>query len=233
MIGTLVNTATVIVGSIIGIFLKKGIKDNYQTAFFQVVGLITLCIGVSMVYSISHLIIVIVSLVLGTLLGTWMDIENQIERFGNSLKRKLKVGNDRFSEGLITATLLFCVGSMTIVGTIQEGMGISSDLLLVKAVLDGFSSIILASVFGVSILISAVPLLIIQGELTLLAMLLGEFFSAEMIAALTAVGGIILMGLGINILGIKKLAVANMLPALLLVILFVWIYQKSGITFGL
>ena len=117
-----------------------------------------------MVYSISHLIIVIVSLVLGTLLGTWMDIENQIERFGNSLKRKLKVGNDRFSEGLITATLLFCVGSMTIVGTIQEGMGISSDLLLVKAVLDGFRQLFGFRFLESAFFFSAVPLLIIQED---------------------------------------------------------------------
>lgn len=229
MIGTIVNTATVIVGSLIGMFFSKGIKNEYRTAFFQVIGLVTVAIGVGMVYAINHLVIVIISLVIGTLLGTWWDIENQIERFSNYLKKRLKIGNERFSEGLITTVLLFCVGSMTILGTIQEGMGISSDLLITKAILDGFSSIILASVFGISVLFSAIPLFLIQGGLTLLAMQLGAFISDEMVAALTAVGGVMLIGLGFSILEIKKIPIANMLPALLVVILLVWIYRHSGI----
>lgn len=229
MIGTIVNTATVIVGSLIGMFFSKGIKNEYRTAFFQVIGLVTVAIGVGMVYAIEHLVIVIISLVIGTLLGTWWDIENQIERFSNYLKKRLKIGNERFSEGLITTVLLFCVGSMTILGTIQEGMGFSSDLLITKAILDGFSSIILASVFGISVLFSAIPLFLIQGGLTLLAMQLGAFISDEMVAALTAVGGVMLIGLGFSILEIKKIPIANMLPALLVVILLVWIYRHSGI----
>jgi len=229
MIGTIVNTATVIVGSLIGMFFSKGIKNEYRTAFFQVIGLVTVAIGVGMVYAIEHLVIVIISLVIGTLLGTWWDIENQIERFSNYLKKRLKIGNERFSEGLITTVLLFCVGSMTILGTIQEGMGISSDLLITKAILDGFSSIILASVFGISVLFSAIPLFLIQGGLTLLAMQLGAFISDEMVAALTAVGGVMLIGLGFSILEIKKIPIANMLPALLVVILLVWLYRHSGI----
>ncbi len=229
MIGTIVNTATVIVGSLIGMFFSKGIKNEYRTAFFQVIGLVTVAIGVGMVYAINHLVIVIISLVIGTLLGTWWDIENQIERFSNYLKKRLKIGNERFSEGLITTVLLFCVGSMTILGTIQEGMGFSSDLLITKAILDGFSSIILASVFGISVLFSAIPLFLIQGGLTLLAMQLGAFISDEMVAALTAVGGVMLIGLGFSILEIKKIPIANMLPALLVVILLVWIYRHSGI----
>jgi len=229
MIGTIVNTATVIVGSLIGMFFSKGIKNEYHTAFFQVIGLVTVAIGVGMVYAIEHLVIVIISLVIGTLLGTWWDIENQIERFSNYLKKRLKIGNERFSEGLITTVLLFCVGSMTILGTIQEGMGISSDLLITKAILDGFSSIILASVFGISVLFSAIPLFLIQGGLTLLAMQLGAFISDEMVAALTAVGGVMLIGLGFSILEIKKIPIANMLPALLVVILLVWLYRHSDI----
>lgn len=229
MIGTIVNTATVIVGSLIGMFFSKGIKNEYRTAFFQVIGLVTVAIGVGMVYAIEHLVIVIISLVIGTLLGTWWDIENQIERFSNYLKKRLKIGNERFSEGLITTVLLFCVGSMTILGTIQEGMGISSDLLITKAILDGFSSIILASVFGISVLFSAIPLFLIQGGLTLLAMQLGAFISDEMVAALTAVGGVMLIGLGFSILEIKKIPIANMLPALLVVILLVWLYRHSDI----
>ena len=229
MIGTIVNTATVIVGSLIGMFFSKGIKNEYRTAFFQVIGLVTVAIGVGMVYAIEHLVIVIISLVISTLLGTWWDIENQIERFSNYLKKRLKIGNERFSEGLITTVLLFCVGSMTILGTIQEGMGISSDLLITKAILDGFSSIILASVFGISVLFSAIPLFLIQGGLTLLAMQLGAFISDEMVAALTAVGGVMLIGLGFSILEIKKIPIANMLPALLVVILLVWLYRHSGI----
>ena len=224
MIGTLVNAGAVIAGGIVGMLLNKSLHDRYKTIYFQAVGLFTLAIGISMVYNMQHILIVVGSLAIGSLLGEWMNLEKGAERVSQYLKTKFRIGNDRFSEGLITAFLLYCIGSMTILGAIQEGTGGSSDLLLTKSLMDGFSSILLASAFGVGVIASAIPLLIFQGGLTLLAMYASSFFSPQIIQGLTSVGGILLIGLGINILEIKKLRIMNMLPALLVVILLLYLF---------
>jgi uncharacterized membrane protein YqgA involved in biofilm formation len=224
MIGTLVNAGAVIAGGIVGMLLNKSLHDRYKTIYFQAVGLFTLAIGISMVYNMQHILIVVGSLAIGSLLGEWMNLEKGAERVSLYLKTKFRIGNDCFSEGLITAFLLYCIGSMTILGAIQEGTGGSSDLLLTKSLMDGFSSILLASAFGVGVIASAIPLLIFQGGLTLLAMYASSFFSPQIIQGLTSVGGILLIGLGINILEIKKLRIMNMLPALLVVILLLYLF---------
>ena len=224
MIGTLVNAGAVIAGGIVGMLLNKSLHDRYKTIYFQAVGLFTLAIGISMVYNMQHILIVVGSLAIGSLLGEWMNLEKGAERVSRYLKTKFRIGNDRFSEGLITAFLLYCIGSMTILGAIQEGTGGSSGLLLTKSLMDGFSSILLASAFGVGVIASAVPLLIFQGGLTLLAMYASSFFSPQIIQGLTSVGGILLIGLGINILEIKRLRIMNMLPALLVVVLLLYLF---------
>jgi uncharacterized protein len=228
MIGTLVNTAAVIVGGTIGLLLKKNMPERVTTIYFQAVGLFTLAIGISMVVKMEHILIVVGSLAIGSLLGEWMNIEVGAERMSNYLKRRFKIGSDKFSEGLITAFLLFCIGSMTILGTIQEGTGGSSDLLFTKSLMDFFSAMLLASAFGFGVIVSAIPLLLFQGALTLLAMYAGSFFSPTIIEGLTSVGGILLIGLGINILEIKKLRIMNMLPSLIVVALILWVYMKYG-----
>jgi len=222
MIGTLVNTAAVIVGGTIGLLLKKNMPERVTTIYFQAVGLFTLAIGISMVVKMEHILIIVGSLAVGSLLGEWMNIEAGVERMSEYLKKRFRIGSEKFSEGLITAFLLFCIGSMTILGTIQEGTGGSSDLLFTKSLMDFFSALLLASAFGFGVIFSAIPLLLFQGALTLLAMYAGSFFTPIIIQGLTSVGGILLIGLGINILEIKKLRIMNMLPALVIVILFLW-----------
>ena len=222
MIGTLVNTAAVIVGGAIGLLLKKNMPQRITTIYFQAVGLFTLAIGISMVVKMDHILIVVASMALGSLLGEWLNIEAGAEKLSEYLKKKFRIGSDKFSEGLITAFLLFCIGSMTILGTIQEGTGGSSDLLFTKSLMDFFSSILLASAFGFGVIISAIPLFIFQTILTLIAMYACRLFTPEIIQGLTSVGGILLIGLGINILEIKKLRIMNMLPALVVVALLLW-----------
>lgn len=229
MIGTVVNTTAVVIGSCIGLGLKKSIPESYKNIFFQTTGLITLALGFAMVASMKHLIVVIFSMVIGTFFGTWCKIEERIERLGEVLKNRFNIHGERFSEGLITAFLMFCVGSMTILGAIEEGLGKSSDLLITKSVLDGFSSIILSSVFGIGVLLSALPLFLFQAAITLLAMQVAPFFTSEMIECLTSVGGIMMIGLGLNILEIKKIPVSNMLPALLFVCLFMFAFQNINV----
>ncbi|MDD3787176.1 MAG: DUF554 domain-containing protein [Petrimonas sp.] len=225
MIGTLVNTVAVAAGGMIGLVLKKNMPERVTTIYFQAIGLFTLAIGMSMAVKMEDILIVVASLAIGSLLGEWMNIEKGATGMSVYLKKKFRVGNEKFSEGLITAFLLFCVGSMTILGTIQEGTGGSPDLLYTKSLMDFFSAILLASAFGFGVVVSAVPLLIFQGALTLLAMYAGSFFTDEIILGLTSVGGVLLVGLGINILEIKKLRIMNMLPALVVVVLLLWIFK--------
>ena len=184
-----------------------------------------------MVWNLDHILIIISSMVLGGILGEWWNIEKGTEQLSEWIKKKLHIGSERFSEGLTTAFLLFCIGAMTIMGAIEEGTGGTSKLLLTKSVMDGFSSIILGSAFGVGVVFSAIPLLVYQGGLTLLAEYASEFLSAEMIKALTSVGGILLIGLSINILEIKKIRITNMLPALVVVVLLMWLVAKFHLAF--
>ena len=222
MIGTFVNAGAVIAGGIAGMLFNKSMPDRFKTIYFQAIGLFTIAIGISMVWNMQHILIIVSSLAIGSLLGEWWNLERGIERLSNFLKTKLRIGSEKFTEGLITSFLLYCVGSMTILGAIQEGTGGSSDLLLTKSLMDGFSSVILASAFGVGVVVSALPLLIFQGGLTLLAMYAGTFFTPEIIQGLTNTGGILLIGLAINILEIKKLRIMNMLPSLVVVALLLW-----------
>lgn len=222
MIGTIVNTVAVVAGGIIGLFLKKNMPERITTIYFQAVGLFTLAIGISMAVKMDHILIVVSSLAIGSLIGEWLDLEKGVEKLSEYLKKRFRIGNEKFSDGLIAAFLMFCVGSMTIIGTIQEGTGGSSDLLFTKSLMDFFSSILLASAFGVGVIVSALPLFVFQASLTLIAMFAGTFFTAKIILGLTSVGGILLMGLGINILEIKKLRVMNMLPSLIIVALLLW-----------
>ena len=222
MVGTLVNTVAIIAGGTIGLMLKKKMPERVTTIYFQAVGLFTLAIGISMVVKMEHILIVVGSLALGSLLGEWFNIEVGAERMSNYLKHRFRIGNEKFSQGLVTAFLLFCIGSMTIVGTIQEGTGGSPDLLYTKSLMDFFSAMLLASAFGVGVVVSALLVFVFQGSLTLLAMYAGSFFTNKIILGLTNVGGILLIGLGFNILEIKKIRIMNMLPALVIVALLLW-----------
>ena len=225
MIGTLVNTAAVIIGGLIGLVLKKRMPDRVTTIYFQAIGLFTLAIGASMAVSMEKILIVVSSLALGSLLGEWCDLERGVEKLSEYLKVRFKIGSEKFSEGLVTSFLLFCVGSMTILGTIQEGTGGSPDLLFTKSSMDFFSAILLTSALGVGVLFSSIPLFIFQAAITIIARYAASFFTEDIILGLTNVGGILLIGLGINILGIKKLRIMNMLPSLVVVVLFLWLFK--------
>ena len=223
MIGTLVNTGAVIVGSVIGLVFKKALPEKYQTIYFQAVGLFTLLLGVKMSLGISAPLLVVLSLVLGGITGEAIRLEDRVEQLGCWIKAKTNSQNDKFTDGLTTAFLLFCMGAMTITGAIEEGFGKTSDLLLTKSIMDFFSSIMLASALGIGVLFSAILVLAFQGGITLLVSFIGKDIPMEVISEITVVAGIILIGLGINLLEIKKLKIINLLPALLFISIFVWI----------
>ncbi|MCU4165339.1 DUF554 domain-containing protein [Carboxylicivirga caseinilyticus] len=221
--GTLVNIVAVLIGSTIGMVVGSRLPQRVVKSVFQAIGLFTIVIGIVMALKGSEMLVIVFSLIIGTIIGELLRIDESTERMSAKIKRILKVGNPHFSEGLITSFLLFCMGAMTILGAIDEGLGNGSEILFTKSMMDGFSSMALASVMGVGVTFSIVPMLIYQGGITLLAYWLGDFMAQQIISELTAVGGILLIGLGINILEIKQLKIMNMLPALLLVILFTWI----------
>ena len=223
MIGTLVNTGAVILGSSIGLVFKKALPEKYQTIYFQAVGLFTLLLGVKMSLDIAAPLLVVLSLVLGGMTGEAVKLEARVEQLGIWIKAKTNSQNDKFTDGLTTAFLLFCMGAMTITGAIEEGFGKTSDLLLTKSVMDFFSSVMLASALGMGVLFSAFLLLAFQGGITLLVSLIGKNIPSEIISEMTVVAGIILIGLGINLLEIKKLKIINLLPALLFICIFIWV----------
>ncbi|MCK4694595.1 MAG: DUF554 domain-containing protein, partial [Candidatus Cloacimonetes bacterium] len=193
---------------------------------FQGIGIFTIFLGIVMAMKSTEFLIIIISIVAGSILGELLNIEKWFDKLSSKLKVKLKFTNTKFSEGLVTAFLLFCMGSMTILGAIEEGLGGKPNLLLTKSIMDGFSSIALSSALGIGVLFSVIPLLIYQGGLTLLTKFFGNYFNDNYINNLSSVGGLLLIGMGIRILEIKKIRVLNMLPALLIVLIMTYIVGK-------
>jgi len=216
IIGTLVNAGAVILGSTIGLLIQKKLPERITRVAFQGIGLFTIFLGIYMALKTSNFLIIIFSILIGSIIGAGIDIDKYMNRFGEFLKKKIKTKSEKFTLGMVTAFLLFCMGSMTILGAIEEGLGGYPHLLFAKSVLDGFASIALASTLGIGVMFSIIPLIIFQGALTLFASLFQNILSTPVIDEITAVGGLILIGLCINILEIKKLKVINMLPAIII-----------------
>ena len=227
--GTLFNVATVLLGSSLGLLFKRMISDELNKKVFFVMGLFTLVLGFSMAVESTDFILMFLSIVFGTIIGEDWNLDKTIVKFTEKLKRKINIKDDKFSDGLVTAFLLFCIGSMTIVGSIDEGLGKSPDILYTKAVMDGISSIILASAFGIGVLFSVFPMLIFQGGITILVFYYKDFLPLELIDHISAVGGVLIIAIGFKILGYKKINPTNMLPSLLAVILLFFIKTQLGI----
>lgn len=224
VMGTLINVGAVILGSLIGLMINRKLPSAIVRIIFQAIGLFTLVLGMSMALRTEHYVIVILSLVMGAVCGEWIDLDRRLNSWSERLKSSLKLGNEKFSEGMLTAFLLYCMGAMTIMGAIEEGVEGTYEILLLKSLMDGISSIALASGLGIGVMFSSIPLLIYQGGLTLISSVIGERFTDVIISDLSATGGILLIGLGINILEIKKLRILNMIPALVFVVLLSYFF---------
>jgi len=207
--------------------LKKSIPEKYHTILFQAIGLFTLMLGFQMTLKSENPLIVVFSLIFGGLIGEFFSLEERIYIWGERLKTKIGSSNHHFTEGLVSAFLLFCVGSMTLVGTINEGLKHDPSLLLIKSVMDGFVSITLASTYGIGVLFSAIPLFLFQIGLTLTAHFSASLFSEGMIHEISAVGGMLIIGIGLDLLQIKKLKLINFLPALVVVVLLFWLVYQA------
>ena len=226
-IGTLINMGTVTIGSLIGLYLQGIFPANIQLIIFQAIGLGTLVLGVMMSLKVpeGYLLNFIFSLILGGVVGELLGVQTALKGLGDTIKAVLDITEGAFTEGLITAFLLFCIGSMTFVGAIEEGLEGKRDLLLVKSTLDGISAIAFAATYGIGVLFSILPMLIFQGGITLLARQLQQFFTLTMIAQLSAVGGALIIGIGINILGLGAINVENLLSGLLVTLPLTWFQQ--------
>lgn len=216
MLGVIVNVITVILGSSIGLLFKKGIPERVSTAAMTGLGACTLYIGISGSLCGENVLIVIASIVLGVITGTLLNIDGAINRLAESVERKFRKDGEKVSiaEGLVTATLLFCVGSMTVTGSIQAGLTGDNSVLITKATLDFVSSMMLASSLGVGVLCASAAVFVIQGGLVLLAGFISPFMSAGAINEMTCVGSILIMMIGTNLMGITKIKVADFLPAI-------------------
>lgn len=233
MTGTLINVGAVIIGSSVGLLVRSRLPEKYTQILFQVFGLFTVFLGIKMAFATNNIMVMIFSLLLGSLLGEWWNIEKGMDRLGNTIRKRTGSRNDRFSEGFVTAFLVFCMGSMTILGAVEEGLGNPPNLLLTKSLMDGFSSMALASALGAGVLFSVIPLLLYQGGLTLFAGYISEVLSEDVVAELSAVGGVLLMGLGLVLLELKKVRVMNMIPALVIVVpLAIWLPPLLEKLFG-
>ena len=218
LLGVIVNVITVILGSCIGLLLKKGIPEKVSTATMIGLGACTLYIGISGSLCGENVLIVIASVVLGVISGTLLNIDGAINKLAKSVEERFKKDGQNVSiaEGLVTATLLFCVGSMTVTGSIQAGLTGDNSVLITKASLDLVSSMMLASSLGVGVLLASVSVFAIQGGLVLLAGLIAPFMSMSAINEMTCAGSILIIMIGTNLMGITKIKVADFLPAIIL-----------------
>lgn len=221
MLGTWINVSAVAAGSLVGMAIGNRLPERIRQIVFTGLGLMTLGIGVSMVIRGSRPLIIITSIVLGAVIGELINIERQLERFAGWLQTRVKVGGANFIRGFVTASLLFCVGPMTVVGSIQDGLSGDSTILVTKAIMDGFGSIALAATTGIGVLFAAITVLVVQGGLSILGKSLAVLAETDALNQLTGVGGLLIIGLAIRMLEIKDIRVGNLLPALVIVAVLV------------
>jgi uncharacterized membrane protein YqgA involved in biofilm formation len=217
--GTFVNTGAVVAGSLLGVMIGKRLPDRVKTIVMQALGLSVILIGLQMALSGTRPLLVIGSLLLGAVTGELMDIEGRIAAIGEWLKRRFRSESSTFVQGFVTASVLYCTGAMVIVGSIRDGTVGDPSILYIKSLLDGVASIAFASSLGVGVAFSALSVFAVQGAITLLASKLAFLQSPGVIEAVTATGGLLILGIGINILDIKQIRVGNLVPALVYAIL--------------
>jgi len=228
MTGTIINVAAIVVGSVLGLLFGARLSEQLKSTIISGMGLFLVAMGLQMFLKTENSLVVLGALLIGTLLGEWWRIEDGLHKLGEFLESKFSReeddGSNRFVRGFLTASLLFCIGPVAILGSIQNGLTGDYNLLVVKSVIDGFASIAFASTLGIGVAFSALIILVYQGGISLMAAQLNAIATTSMMNELTAAGGVLLMGVGIsNLLGIKKIRVGNMLPALFIAPLIVWI----------
>ena len=220
--GTLVNVVAVLVGGSLGLILGDRLPDRFKTIILSALGLGTLLIGIKLSVLTDHIGLIIVALVAGAVTGTLLDLEGRLEGVGRRLQARFARDSRTFVTGFVSASLLFCVGPMTVVGSIQDGTIGDATLLYAKSVLDGFAALALAAGLGVGVLFAALTVLIVQGGITAAGAGLVDVTSSVVINEMSATGGVLILGIGLYLLDIKRLPLANFLPALVYIVPLTW-----------
>ena len=222
MLGTVVNTIAVVIGAVIGLFIKKGLSEKLTDALMKGLGLCTLFLGIQGSLRGENSLVLIISIVAGTIIGELVNLEDKISLLGIWLEKRVKKENgakNSVAEGFITASLLFCVGALAVVGSLQSGLSGDYEMLFNKSTLDFVTALILASTLGVGVVFAAGFVFVYQGSITLAAQWIAPFLSERIINEMTCVGSVIIIGLAFNMLGITKLRIMNYLPAIFIPIL--------------
>jgi hypothetical protein len=212
--GTIVNALSVLAGAGVGLALKRGIPDRYQQTIMQGLGLAVMLIGLQMALKAQNILVVITSMAAGAAVGELLDIDNRLQQFSQKLSGHLGDRQDSVADGFMTASLVFCVGAMAVVGAVQEGLTGDTTTLYAKSMLDAIVAMVLASSLGIGVALSSVSIVLYQGTITLLAGFLSSLLSETAIKELTAVGGLLIVSISLMMLDIKKIKVANLLPAI-------------------
>jgi hypothetical protein len=234
MIATLVNCVAVIIGSLIGLILHMKINESFKRVVYVGAGMISLILGIKMGLVTTRIVFMALALIVGGMLGEWWNVEGGILRFGEFLKRRFakKESGKDFAGGFLNASVLFCVGAMTLVGAFKAGAEGNYDLILTKSVMDGFMAIMLTAAMGIGVAFSAITILVYQGGITLLAGVLQPLVNELLLGELTAVGGVLVIMIGFNLLRLSKLKTANYIPALLVTIGLITLEPLLPFTLG-
>lgn len=220
MLGTVVNAFAIIIGGLLGLMFGQTLPDRIKKTVIQGIGLAVLMIGVTMAIQTKNSLVIIASVVIGGIVGEIIDIEKRLQQFGQSLERRLAKNGQgaEFTKAFVTASLIYCVGAMAIMGALDSGLTGNNTILYAKSMLDGITALVFASSMGIGVLASAIPVFVYQGVLTLMAGLLQGVLSTEIITEMGATGGLLIVGIGLNILEIKEVKVGNLLPGLFIAI---------------
>lgn len=221
MLGTIVNSLMIILGSSIGLFIKGKVNEKLSNTIMNGLALCVIYIGISGALKGNNTIVMIISIAIGGLFGEIIDIDLKLENLGKRIEKRInnKKDNVSISEGFVTSTLLFCIGAMAIVGSIESGLNHNHDTLFAKSILDGVSSIIFSSTLGIGVMISSISVFLYQGSITLAAGTLSYILNDVAISNMTAVGSLLIIGLGLNVLGVTKIKVSNLLPSIIIAII--------------
>ena len=225
MLGTIVNACAIVAGSLTGLVFKGGLADRYKETVIHAVSLCVILVGIKAALSSDALLVVILSLVIGAVLGELFALEERLERLGKWLEARVPSGEGSVAKGFVTASLVFCVGSMAIVGSLESGLTGNHETLFAKAILDGIISIIFTTTLGIGVIFSAAAVFLYQGGITLAASLMKPFLVPEVVAQMTSTGGLIIMTLGLNMLEVTKIRSGNLLPAIFLPL--IWFAAKG------
>ena len=220
MLGTIVNTLSIIIGSLIGLLFRGSIPEKYSQTIMHGVGLSVVLIGIQTALKTDAILIVIISLAIGSFLGELIRIEERLEQLGNWIGMRISGGSKGISKGFVTASLIYCVGAMAIVGSMESGLSGNHQTLFAKSILDGIGSVIFASTLGIGVLFSAVSVFVYQGLITITASSIKHLLLPEVVSQMSAVGGLLILAIGIGLLEIKKIKIGNMLPAIFIPLIF-------------